>query len=181
MTTYIGLLRAINLAGHRPVAMADLRAFFEALGFADAKTLLQSGNVVFRSKTRTPDQLERLLEAEAPKRLKLPIEFFVRTSDEWQTIAARNPFPNEAKTDPSHLVLLCLKDAPASKAVKALQEAIAGREQVRADGRQAYLVYPDGIGDSRVTAALIERKLGTRGTARNWNSVLKLNALANGR
>jgi uncharacterized protein (DUF1697 family) len=62
--------------------------------------------------------------------------------------------------------------------VTALQKAIVGREIVRAQGRSAYIVYPDGIGRSKLTAAMIEKKLGTRGTGRNWNTVLKLAALA---
>jgi len=72
-----------------------------------------------------------------------------------------------------------LRRAPDAKAVKALQAAIQGREVVRASGTHLYIVYPDGVGRSRLTNALIEKKLDTRGTARNWNTVLKLNALAN--
>ena len=73
-----------------------------------------------------------------------------------------------------------LKDPPAAKDVAALQATIRGPEIVRAKGRQAYIVYPDGIGRSRLTSALIERKLGTRATGRNWNTVLKLGAVATG-
>jgi len=75
---------------------------------------------------------------------------------------------------------MCLRDAPDRAAVAGLQKAIAGREVVRTSGRHAYIVYPDGIGRSRLTVALIEKKLGTRGTGRNWNTVLKLAALAVG-
>jgi uncharacterized protein (DUF1697 family) len=176
--TYVGLLRAVNVAGHQPVSMADLRAFFAAIGFDDPKTLLQSGNVVFKSRIRAAGEIERVLEARAVRHLKQPIEFFVRTAAEWQEIVARNPFPKEAKADPGRLIVMCFKDDVDANAVKALQAAIVGREQVRGGGRQAYFVYPDGMGRSRVTNALIERKLGTRGTARNWNTVLKLEALA---
>jgi uncharacterized protein (DUF1697 family) len=69
---------------------------------------------------------------------------------------------------------MCLKASPPADRVAALQAAIRGREVVRAAGRHAYIVYPDGIGTSRLTVALIERKLGTRGTGRNWNTVLRL-------
>ena len=177
MTTFVGLLRAINVAGYQPVSMADLREFLGSVGMQDARTLLQSGNVVFQTKARPPAQLERLLEAEAQAHLKAPIEFFVRTADEWRAIVARNPFPKEAKLDPGHLVVMCLKDTAAAAAVTSLQGAIVGREVVRAGGRQLYIVYPDGMGRSKLTNALIERKLGTRCTARNWNTVLKLAAL----
>jgi uncharacterized protein (DUF1697 family) len=178
MTTCVALLRAVNLPGHNKVAMADLRAFLAALGFADPRTLLQSGNLVFGSTRRTAAELERLLEAEAAKRLGLRTDFVVRTAREWQEVVARNPFREAAERDPGHLVVMFLKAAPEPSAVKALQTAITGPEQVRAHGRQAYITYPDGIGRSRLTNAVIETKLGTRGTGRNWNTVLKLGALA---
>lgn len=178
MTTYIGLLRAINLAGRNMVAMADLRDMLSRLGFQEPRTLLQSGNVLFRSRPRTVAQLERLLEAELRKALAVDTDFMVRTADEWRAIVERNPFPREAVRDPGHLLVFCLKDAPDPARVKALQAAISGREVVRADGRQAYMVYPDGQGRSRLTSAIIEKHLGTRGTGRNWNTVLKLRTLA---
>jgi len=160
--------------------MADLRDLLTQLGLVNPNSLLQTGNLVFRCEGRTGVQLERLLEGEAAKRLKLETDFFVRTAKEWQAIIANNPFPGEAKRDPAHLVLMALKDAPGAAALQELRAAIKGREVVRTDGRQAYLVYPDGIGRSRLTNVLIEKKLGTRGTVRNWNTVLKLAALAGG-
>jgi len=135
------------------------------------------------SSTRTgerPPTLERLLEAEAEKRLALKTDFFVRTAKEWEGVVAHNPFRKEAMRDPGHLVVMFLKDAPSVTGVKALQKAITGREVVRAAGKHLYIVYPDGIGRSRLTNALIDKQLGTRGTGRNWNTVLKLAALAAG-
>ena len=72
---------------------------------------------------------------------------------------------------------MSLKGAPGREQVTALEKAIVGREIIRAGGRHLYLVYPDGIGRSKLTNASIEHKLGTQGTARNWNTVLKLAAL----
>ncbi len=176
MKTYVALLNGVNIAGHKQVAMADLRAFVTGLGFGDARTLLQSGNLVFRGPSRDEAALESLLEAEAAKRLGVRTGFFVRTAEEWEPIVARNPFREEAKRDPAHLALMLLKDRPNAKAVKVLQAAITGREVFRADGRQAYVTYPDGFGRSRLTTALIERKLETQCTGRNWNTVLKIAA-----
>jgi uncharacterized protein (DUF1697 family) len=177
VTIHIALLRGVNLPGHNRVAMTDLRELGCALGFSDVRTLLQSGNIVFRSQGRKPAALETLLESEAAKKLGLRTEFFVRSAGQWEEIVARSPFPEEAKRDPGHLLVMCLKAAPKATGVKSLRAAIPGREVVRAAGREAYLVYPDGIGRSRLTTALIEKHLGTSGTARNWNTVLKLEAL----
>lgn len=176
-TIHIGLLRAVNLAGLNKISMSDLRDLLVMLGLRDARTLLQSGNVVFRADIAAA-KLEGLLQDAAAKRLGLTTDFFVRTAKEWKGIVAANPFPDEARRDPGRLIVVVLKDAPEAEAVTALQNAIKGREVVRAKGRQAYITYPDGMGRSRLTTALIERKLGTRGTARNWNTVLKLAALA---
>ncbi len=177
-TTHIALLRAINVGGHKKIAMADVRDFIAALGFHDARSILQTGNLIFRSDGRTNADLERLLEAKARQRLNLDTTFFVRARRELDAIITRNPFPDEAESDLSHLVVIFLKDTPGAPAVSALQAAIEGPEVVRADGKQLYVVYPAGIGRSRLALSLIEDKLGTRGTGRNWNTVLKIAALA---
>ena len=177
MSTYIALLRAINLGPRNRVAMADLRDLVTRLGFGNVQSLLQSGNLVFESDARSAAQLEGVLERDAKRRLGLETDWFVRSARDWQSLIARNPFPADAARDPAHLLVVCLKDAPAARQVKALQSAVTGREVVRAVGQQAYIVYPDGIGRSRVTSALIERMLGTSGTGRNWNTVVKLGAL----
>ena len=174
----IALIRGINVGGHRKIAMADLREMFESLGLSNVKSLLQSGNLVFHEDgRRTGAAAERALEAEARQRLALDADFFVRTAKEWDAIVAGNPFGREAKADPGRLVLMCLKDAPDKADIKALPAAIVGPEVVRADGRHLYIVFPEGQGRSRLTTALIERTLRTRGTGRNWNTVLKLHAL----
>ena len=177
MIKHIALLRAINVSGQNRVAMADLRTLFADLGFAGTQTILQSGNVLFDGGRRQPAALEKLLERETVARLGVAADFLVRTAAEWQAIVAGNPFAAEAQHDPGHLVVVCLKSAPPAKHVATLQAAIRGRETIRAVGRDLYIVYPDGIGRSKLTTALLESKLGTRGTGRNWNTVLKLAAL----
>jgi uncharacterized protein (DUF1697 family) len=174
----VALLRAVNLPAHGKITMSDLRALMADLGLKDGQTLLQSGNMVFRGGARADAALERLLETETKKRFGLQTEFFVRGAAEWNELIAANPFPKEARADPSHLVVIFLKESVKAAAVAALQAAIVGREVVRGEGRQVYITYPDGIGRSKLTIALIEKKLGTRGTGRNWNTVLKLQALA---
>ena len=154
--------------------MDELKAFLARQGFQDVSTLLASGNIVFRAGRTPPDKLEKTLEADFAKAFGYQSEVFVRTGDEWREIVRRNPFPDEAEADPGRFVLLALKRAPPPAAVKALQDAIVGRETVKAVGRQLYAIYPDGQGRSKLTGALMERKLGTRVTGRNWNTVLKL-------
>ncbi len=177
MTTHIALLRSINLAGRNKVKMVDLRALVSELGFIDVRTVLQSGNLIFESDAQSPAQIEEILKEAVEDRLGLKTEIFVRTAKEWAATVDANSFPKEAESDPAHLVVVFLQGAPDRKNIAALESAIVGREVFHAKGRQLYIVYPDGIGRSRLTNSLIERKLNTNGTARNWNTMLKVASL----
>jgi uncharacterized protein (DUF1697 family) len=171
-------LRAVNVAGHQPVAMANLRNLLSELGFRNPQSLLQSGHLVFDADRQADATIEHLIEQKMKERLGLDTNVFVRSADAWASIIARNPFREEAERDPARLVAVLLKTKPDATAFAALRAAITGPETAHGDGRQAYIVYPEGIGRSRLTAALIEKKLATRGTARNWNTVMKLAAVA---
>lgn len=134
MPTFVGVLRAINLGSHNKIAMSDLRAMLEKIGFEDPKTLILSGNVVFKSSSSSASKVERILEAASTKHLGVTTDYFVRSAKEWQVIINANPFPKEARNDPARLVMMCLRDAPSADRVEALQAAIKGREIVRACG-----------------------------------------------
>ena len=175
MSWRIALLRAVNVGGTGKLGMAELREFAAGLGLEEPQTLLQSGNLVFRSKA-APAALERLLEAEAEARLGLQTAFLVRTAEQWAEALEANPMADEAAASPSGFLVVALKDAPAAGALEALRAAIRGRERAELVGRQAYIHFPDGIGRSKLTTAVIERALGM-GTGRNWNTALKLRAL----
>ena len=100
----------------------------------------------------------------------------MRDAADWSAIVAANPFPHEAESDPSHLLVMVMKREPLEEGVKALQ-AHPGPERVEARGRELHIVYPEGIGRSKLNAAPGWKTLGCRGTGRNWNTVLKLAAL----
>ena len=178
MTRYVALLRAVNLAGKNSVAMAELRAWIEELGFSNPRTLLNSGNAVFEGRDQPTGRVEAKLEADAKKRFKFAIPFVVRTADDIARLVERNPFAREAASDPGHLLVVFMKSSIPPAMVKALEAKIVGPEVVRADGAHLYAVYPDGVGRSKLTAALIDRTLGMAGTGRNWNTVLKLKEMA---
>jgi len=178
MAAYIAFLRGINVGGKNMVPMAGLRTMCEELGLEDVKTLLQSGNVVFRAGRKTPEALEAMLEKETAKRFGVTIDFMVRSDADLAKVFAENPFLKEAKEDPGHLLVLFLKSNPAKDAEKALRETIKGSEVVLVRGKEAYATYPDGIGTSKLTNAVLEKKLGTRATGRNWNTISKLLEIA---
>jgi uncharacterized protein (DUF1697 family) len=177
MPAYVALLRAVNLGPHNKIAMADLKTVAEAAGLAEARTVLQSGNLMFQARAKPSPALEKLLEDALAKELGLKTPVVVRSVAEWRAALDDNPFSKEAKSDPSHLLVMPLKAKPEKSAVAELVKVIPAREQVKLSGQQLYLVYPDGIGVSKLTSALIEKKIGVSGTARNWNTAQKIAAL----
>jgi uncharacterized protein (DUF1697 family) len=174
MSLHIALFRAVNVGG-RPASSADLRALFVELGFGAVQTLLQSGNVVFEADGDA--NMKRHLQAAFEHRFGFAADILIRSAAEWSKIVAANPFPDEAARDPAHLVLFALSKAPEAVAVAALQAGWPGPERIAVRGCEAYVVYPDGIGHSKLTNVLIEKRLGVRGTGRNWNTALKLAAM----
>ncbi len=180
MPNTIALLRGINVGGRNIVPMAELRDLIESLGFTDVKSLLQSGNVVFQNEGRSSSDLERILEEQTEKRFKFKIDYVVRSLAEWDDLIEGNPFKSEAETNPGHLVATLTKGVIEPSKFEALRAAIKGSEIAHLGSSHLYITYPDGIGESKLTNALLESKLGLRCTARNWNTVLKLAALARG-
>ncbi|HYT65277.1 MAG TPA: DUF1697 domain-containing protein [Vicinamibacterales bacterium] len=171
--TYVALLRGVNVGGNKMLAMADLRDALTKIGFSSVTTVLQSGNVVFDAAVTTPATMEALLEKEIDKRLGLKADFHVRTAADWHAIVKGNPFAVEAKKDPSHLLVSFFKAPLDQTRVKALRSAITGPERLIADGRHLYMTFPAGMGNSKA-ARLVDKLLTARGTARNWNTVMKL-------
>ncbi len=151
--------------------MADLRALCLELGFREPKTLLQSGNVVFETNL-DPKETESALEEATEAQLGLKVTYMVRRLDEIEAIVANNPFTQEAKTDPSHLVVAFLKNERQPEAVLEWP----GPERFSLADRHLYVYYPEGIGTSKMPANLLEKTFGPC-TARNWNTVQKITAL----
>jgi uncharacterized protein (DUF1697 family) len=179
MTYWVGLLRAVNLGSHGKIAMADLRQLLSGLGFEDVRTIVQTGNAIFEA-ARKAEEIETEIEAALAEKLGLKTPVIVRTASQWRALVKANPYPEAAREDPAHLLLMALKGPPKPGGLDDLRAAIKGRETAEVNGREAYLTYPDGIGTSKLTSAVIERKLGATGTARNWNTVLKIGAALGG-
>ncbi|HEY7851652.1 MAG TPA: DUF1697 domain-containing protein [Caulobacteraceae bacterium] len=158
--------------------MADLRAAFTELGLMDVRTLLASGNLVFEASGEKAAALEARVEKALADKLDLTTEVFVRTTGQWRAMIADNPFERAAREDPARLIAMILREAPDPGAPERLNAAIVGREEAKVVGRVAFIVYPDGAGQSAFTGARLDRALGVRGTGRNWNTVIKLAEMA---
>lgn len=172
----IALLRGINLGSRRRVAMADLRELVDGLGYEGVRTHLQSGNVVLSARD-APRTVERKLEREIERVLDLDVQVVVRTRDELAQVVERDPLGGVVD-DPARYLVSFLSAKPAAKVLRKLGQADVSPEQFVVAGREIYAWHPGGVQRSRLAKLLSEERLGVGATARNWNTVTKLLALA---
>lgn len=174
MTMRIALLRGVNVGGNKKVAMADLKAMVEALGFTQVKTLLQSGNVVFEAGDRSDAELEPLLDREAEARLGLVTRFIVRDPKAWRAMIDANPMPEEAECEPSRFLVNVARETVTADQLAAIRAVATPGEKVEAAGRCVYIYFGDGIADSKAAVVFGKKALGLTSTGRNWNTVRKI-------
>ncbi len=178
MTVYISLLRGINVGGNKRVKMDVLRAIYDSVGLSDPKTLLQSGNVVFKSDETDRPKLIKAIEAGVEAGAGFHSDIILRTLDEWRGVIARNPFPEDRGLDGSRVLVTFMARTPDAKVVELVRQANPGPEELFVSGDEIYIYFPDGMGKSKLAAALVEKNLKASGTGRNWNTVLALLTLA---
>jgi uncharacterized protein (DUF1697 family) len=175
----IALLRAVMPIGKNKVPMAALRAVLEDLGFTGVRTLLASGNAVFRSDQANGPALEALLENAIAERIGPKLDVMVRDAGAWSKIVAGNPFPVESESMPGRVLATVFKTPPDAAAARAFEAAATGPEQVRVVDDVAWVVYAEGVAGSQLTPAFWKRHFGNlKGTARNWNTMRKLQQVA---
>ena len=178
MPPQIVLLRGINLASQRRVAMGDLRELLEEAGYKDVRTHLQSGNVVLSSPL-SPRRLETALERQLKKRFGFEVRVLVRTRAELKRVVERDPLGRVATNGSRYLVSFLSKRLPA-KAARELECAEIAPEQVVVAGREIYGWHPTGVQRSKLAKLLADERLGVTATTRNWNTVRRLLELAEG-
>ena len=176
MITHIALLRAVNV-GSNMLKMEQLRAMLAELGFADVKTYLQSGNVLFRAKG-TPARLAAMIEKRVSEATRLPVSAIVRTPDELGRVVAANPFAKEAGVAPRTVHVTFLAGPAPQAAAAAIGKLQPGADRWHAAGSEIYLCCPNGYGRAKLNNTALERALGLRATTRNWRTVTALHAMA---
>src|SRR5271156_4733032 len=178
MGVVISMLRGVNLAGKRKIKMEALTALCESLRLRDAQTLLQSGNVVFRTEQKDLVALTKKIESGIESKFGFHSDVVVRTSAELRDVIARNPFAKRAGIDASKLLVSFLVSDPGAEARDNVLRIKAEPEELRIDGREVYIYFPNGMARPKLSWVAVEKKLRTAGTGRNWNSVTKLLELA---
>jgi uncharacterized protein (DUF1697 family) len=176
MTTYISMLRGINVGRHKKVKMKDLKDLYQSLNLNDVKTYIQSGNVVFQSPDSTPSKLKEEIENKIKEVFGFDVPVFIRSKEEFQKIIEDNPFKKE---DIKHLHVTFLSDPLTEKPVKEklIQEINKIKdksEDLSISDDEIYLYLPNGYGRTKLSNDFFEKKLKVSATTRNWRTVNKL-------
>jgi len=173
----ISMLRGVNLGPHNRVKMDELRAMYASLGLRDIQTYVQSGNVIFGT-DKGGAALVRKIEDAIARKFGFRCDVVIRTTAELRDVVARNPFKGRHVV-PEKLLVTFLADPPERGGGEKFRKIVsASLEQVRLDGRELYIYFPNGVGRSKLQWHALAEALGTTGTARNWNSVTKMLAMA---
>jgi uncharacterized protein (DUF1697 family) len=170
MPRYIALLRGINVSGQKIIKMVDLKALFEAAGCHSVVTYIQSGNVVFEHVEGDANLMRQHLEAHLKASLGYAVPTLLRTHEALAAIVAKNPFDDQLPEFGKRMYVCFLENAPDASAIAAIAPYSNPEEQLQVHGSEAYVYYDAGLGKSKLTNAIIERKLGMA-TMRNWNTV----------
>jgi uncharacterized protein (DUF1697 family) len=175
MTVFIALLRAIGPATHSKMSMKELRDACEAAGLERVASYIQTGNLLVetrKSATTVQAIVERVLRG-----FDLTNRVVLRLPDELAAIVAADPFPEAALARPSELTVCFLAAAPSGDALAKLGRH-EGPERLRFIGRDLCIDYPSGVTGSKLAPAVVERRLDTAATMRNWNTVRHLLTMA---
>jgi uncharacterized protein (DUF1697 family) len=177
VTAIICLLRGVNVGGHNMIKMDVLRALCESLGHCDVQTYVQSGNVVFRTKERDVAKIAAKIEDAIEKKHGFRPDVVLRTATEMREVIAKNPFAKRKGIDPARLIVTFLANELIAESQAALLALRPQPEELRLNGREVYVYFPNGMGSSKFTP-ILSKTLKNKGTARNWNSVMKLLEMA---
>jgi uncharacterized protein (DUF1697 family) len=177
MPVYVSMLRGINVGGHKRIKMEQLRASFEALGFEQVKTYIQSGNVVFKARTASTSSLSKIIEEKILSEFGFPVSVISRGSDEIVKAIEGNPFLKERGIDPGKLHVMFLSAAPAPAALKKLADLVAVPDKFRCLDREIYFYLPNGVSGSVLMKSPVDRVLAVVTTTRNWKTVNSLHQM----
>ncbi len=179
MSTYIALLRSINVGSHNRLRMDILRSYCEELLWQNIQTYIQSGNIVFQSKDTEPKVLADRLDLLLLEKMGKPIHILATELSELAKIFENNPFKIERNISIDHLYLMLLRDVPSPEQVESIPSVLYLPDEFIVSGRAVYLYLPNGVADSKLTNTLFEKKFQTQATARNWKTISKLIQIGN--
>ncbi len=176
MKTYLALLRGINVGGHHKLKMTDLKSWIKDLEITQVKTHLQSGNLLFCSEL-SPLEMQTQISAILDQQLDFQVPILVLTHAQVKKALADCPYHSEAQAEPKSVHFCFLASPPETEHLALLEGLCRDGESFTLTDQVLHLHYPEGSGRSRLALPAIEKNLKCWGTARNWNSLSKIEEL----
>jgi uncharacterized protein (DUF1697 family) len=179
-TTYVALLRGINVSGQKPVKMPALAALFESLGYAGAVTYIQSGNVVFRTSQAGVSSIAKTIGEGIRNTFGYDVAVIVRRSDALNTIISACPFVGRSTADITRLYVTFLSSTPSQESCKKVSSIVLKNtsDEFIISGDEIYLHCPNGYGNTQLSNTFFEKILSIPATTRNWKTVNTLYTMA---
>ena len=172
MQSYISFLRGVNMTGHNSIKMADLLALFLKLGFADAETYIQSGNVIFTDPGDVlPSAFSTTIEQAILEKFNFIIPAMIRTSQELTYLLSTNPFLAEPDFNPAKMAVIFLHEEPSASQLLKVADVDYPPDKFKIIGRDIFIYCPNGFGRTKLYTNFFEKKMGVKGTARNWKTI----------
>ncbi len=178
MTTYISILRGINVSGYNLIKTDELYKLYFKLGFTNIKTYIQSGNVVFQTLETLPHYLEKIISLQIKEMFGLDVNVFIFKTDEFKEIIANNPYLKDQTKDISFLYFSFLSAIPLPDYIENISIKLSQNEEFKILGKTLYLYCPNGYSNSKITNRFIENKLKVISSTRNFKTCNKLIELA---
>lgn len=175
MPKCISFLRSVNMAGHNLIKMTELSGLYVELGFSDAKTYIQSGNVIFSNHGNISAQsLSLQIEEAIRDRFGLTVSVMTRTEDELNDLFSVNPYLEEEDFDPSKMAVIFLHEKVTDEQIKKVEGIDYPPDKFEISGSEIFIYCPNGFGKTKLYTGFFEKKMGVVGTARNWKTVTTL-------
>jgi len=175
MPAYVAMRRGINVSGHKPIKMEDLRALCSDLGFRDVETYVQSGNIVLQSSLENPTIISKRIGAKIIESFGFEVAVIVRTSKEMRNVISNSPFLKENGIDSSKLHVTFLSEIVQETSLEKLAElSTTSQDRFHFAPREIYVYCPSGYGRTKLSNVGIEKALSVTATTRNWKTTNKL-------
>ena len=178
MTTYISILRGINVGGNRKILMADLKNIYSDLKFKNIRTYIQSGNVIFDSpNTNENSIIEETLQNAIHNTYGFEVKVIVRTNKELIDIFNNNPFLSNDNLDLKKLYLSFLKEEPSKDKLLNISQIDTSPDLYNISGKDIFIYCNSKFSDCKITNLFFEKQLKVPVTTRNWNTISKLHQM----
>lgn len=175
MSTYIALLRGINVSGQKKIKMTDLIAHLKDLKFKNVQTYIQSGNVIFETSIKDKKNISGLIEKKIKKEYGFEVSVIIKSPKDFKDVLAKNPFTSK---DTEKIYFTFLSEKPSPENINKLKTYDYSPEEYILDGENIYFFAPKGYGNAKMNNNFFENKLKVSATTRNWKTVNKLIEMA---